>query len=65
MLDKFLNYLKEYGGVEKVFYVKDPDDGLEMGENIHDWWQNALRDPKVGKDGCLILVAGPTAKQVY
>ena len=64
VLDKFFSYLKEYAGVEKVFYVKDPDDGLEMGENIHDWWQSALRDPKVVKDGCLILIAGPTAKQV-
>ena len=65
VMDKFFKYLKEYGGVEKVFYVKDPDDGLDISENIQTWWQKALRDPKVVKDGCLIVVAGPPAKQVF
>ena len=63
-MDKFFKYLKEYGGVEKVFYVKDPDDGLDPSENIQTWWQKALRDPKVVKDGCLIVVAGPTTQEV-
>ena len=64
VMDKFFKYLKEYGGVEKVFYVKDPDDGLDPSENIQTWWQKALRDPKVVKDGCLIVVAGPTTQEV-
>merc|ERR1712013_42163 len=63
VMDKFFSYLKENGGVEKVFYVKDPDDGLNSSESIQTWWQRALRDPKVVKDGCLIVVAGPTAKK--
>ena len=64
VMDKFFSYLKENGGVEKVFYVKDPDEGPNSSESIQSWWQRALRDPKVVKDGCLIVVAGPTAKKV-
>ena len=64
MLDKFFAYLKEYGGVEKVFYVKDPDNGVKPTGNIQAWWQNSLRDPKIIKDGCLIIVAGPHVDQV-
>ena len=64
MMDKFFKYLKEYGGVEKVFFVNDPENGLETSENIRTWWQNALRDPKVVKDGCLIVVAGPPLEEV-
>jgi len=63
MMDKFFKYLKEYGGVEKVFFVNDPENGLETSENIRTWWQNALRDPKVVKDGCLIVVAGPPLEE--
>ena len=50
--------------MEKVFFVNDPENGLETSENIRTWWQNALRDPKVVKDGCLIVVAGPPLEEV-
>ena len=64
VMNKFFTYLKENAGVEKVFYVKDPNDGLLPSESIQMWWQRALQDPKVVKDGCLIVVAGPASKQV-
>ena len=50
--------------MDKIFYVKDPQNGLKNSESVRSWWRRALRDPKVLKDGCVLFIPGPPVKDV-
>ena len=63
VVEKLFNYLKEFGGVETVYYVKDAKNGPRSSESIKNWWRRALKDSKIIKDGCLLFVPGPPAKE--
>ena len=56
--------IQEFGGVDKIFYVKDPLNGLKHSESVSSWWRRALRDPKVLKDGCILFIPGPPVTDV-
>ena len=64
VMEQMLAYLREFGGVDKVYYVRDAEDGQRHPESVRTWWRRALRDAKVVKDGCVILFPGPPRKQV-
>ena len=62
VIEKLFKYLKEFGGVDKVYYVLDPQDGPRYSETVQAWWRRALRDPKVVKDGCVLFIPGPVTE---
>ena len=64
VMEKLFKYLKEYGGVDRIYYARDPEDGPKHSESIRSWWRKALRDPKVVRDGCVLFIPGPTVTEV-
>ena len=63
VMEPMLAYLREFGGVDRVYYVRDPEDGQKHPESIRTWWRRAIRDAKVVKDGCVLFFPGPPRKQ--
>ena len=63
VMEQMLAYLREFGGVDRVYYARDAEDGQRHPESIRTWWRRALRDVKVVKDGCVIFFPGPPRKQ--
>ena len=63
VVEKLFNYLKKFGGVDTVYYVKDVKNGPKSSESIKTWWMRALKDSKIIKDGCVLFVPGPPRKQ--
>ena len=59
VLSLLWRYLRQYGGVERVHYVLDPQDGPDRAEPLQRWWRRALADPRLAQHGCLVVVAGP------
>ena len=45
VMDHLFKYLKEFGGVDKIYYVRDPESGPKYSETVKSWWRRALRDP--------------------
>ena len=62
VMDHLFKYLKEFGGVDKIYYVRDPESGPKYSETVKSWWRRALRDPKVVKDGCVLFIPGPPGR---
>jgi len=58
VMDKFFQYLRTQSGIDRVFYARDSECGSPRGGE-RAWWRRALRDPRVVRDGFLIIVAGP------
>ena len=63
VMEQLLAYLREFGGVDRVYYIRDAEDGQRHPESVRTWWRRALRDTKVVKDGCVIFFPGPPRKQ--
>ena len=63
VVEKLFNYLREFGGVDTVYYVKDAKNGPKATESVKTWWRRALKDSKIMKDGCLLFVPGPPANE--